>query len=118
MSGFYGNFVAKNVVQGYVDITSGAWTALQVGSTPQGNRSHIRVFIRGNPGDALALAYANKNAQGGFTTPTDGVKYVTVFPGGRTFIEPLGDSVTLYGRLVNKAASTRNYVKCVVTEYS
>lgn len=114
----YGDFVAKNVVQGSVDVPTTAWTPLQVGSTPQGNRRHVRIFIRGNPGDALALAYANKNAVGGFTTPTDSLKHVTVIPGGRTFIEPLGDSVTLYGRLVNKAASTRNYVRCVVTEYS
>jgi hypothetical protein len=78
----------------------------------------VRLFVKGNPGDALALAYANQSASGEFTTPTDDVGSTTIYPGGRTWIEPLSDRVALYGRLIAKAGSTRSTVNVIVTEFS
>lgn len=112
-----GNIVANYVVQGRVQVQS-SWTALQVGSTPHKGRFQIRIFVKGNPGDALALAYANQDSNGNFTTPSPLIKDNTIYPGGRTWIEPLSDRVALYGRLVAKAGSTRSTVNVIVTEFS
>lgn len=118
MSGLYGDFIAKYVTQGSTRVPATAWTLLSAnGSTNLAGRRHIRVFIRGNTGDALALEYVNKNADGTFTTPTTSVKLVTVRPGNSYWVEPLGDGVALYGRLVKKVGVTDNYVLVIVTEY-
>lgn len=118
MASMYGNNVAKYATQGRVQVQTTAWTALQVGSVPQSGRFSVRIFVKGNPGQALGLAYANISANGTFTTPTTSVQEVTIYPGGRTWIEPLSDKVQIYGRLVNKAASTNNSVHVVVTEFA
>lgn len=118
MASFYGNSVANNVVQGRVTCYATSWTALQVGSTPQSNRFSVRMFVKGNPGQALMLAYANINVDGTFTTPTPDIKGTTIYPGGRTWIEPLSDKVAVYGRLDKKAGATQNSVQVVVTEFS
>ena len=117
MAMFYGNSVANYVTQGEVMVYE-AWIALQVGSTPHSGRFAVRITSKGDPGQALALAYANQDASGSFTAPTTGTRYATIYPGGRTWIEPLSDKVTLYGRLVKKAGSTRNSVPVVITEFS
>jgi len=103
----YGVNVAKYAIQGRVSVLNSGWTALQVGSTPHSGRFSVRIFVKGNPGQALALTYVNIGLDGTFTDP-----------GGRTWIEPLSDRVTLYGRLVDKAAETRGSVVVIVTEYS
>ena len=115
----YGENVAKNVSQGTKTLGTGAWTALNAGSSILPNRTHVRIFVRGNPGMAVAIDYANINADGStFTTPTTDVRNTTVFPGGRTWIEPVGDKVQIYGRLVKKAGATDSSVKVIVTEFS
>lgn len=113
----YGESAAKHVIEGQVSCGTGAWTALNVGSAPLDGRTRVRIFVRGNIGMSLALAYANKNSSGGFTTPTTTVHQTTVVAGGSYFIEPLTDSVQLYGRLIKKAGATDSSVKVIVTEY-
>ena len=117
MAMMYGNNVAKYVTQTEVMVYA-EWIALQVGSVPQPSRFAVRIMVKGNPGQALALAYANIALDGTFTTPTTNTRYTTIYPGGRTWIEPLSDKVALYGRLVKKAGSTRNSVPVIVTEFS
>lgn len=113
----YGNSTAKYVIQGQVNIATGAWTALQAGTTPQKGRTSLRVSSRANPGLAIVLAYANVNIDGTFTTPTDTPANTTAYPGGRTFVEPVGEKVTVYGRLLLKAGATDTSAKIIVTEY-
>lgn len=106
MAGSYNDSVAKTVRQGAVGIVATRWTALQADST-LGNltpRRHLRIQLKSNPGGAMAIAYAPKNSDGTFTTPTDSVKLVTIMPGNTTWIEPVSDVVTVYGRLVKKKA--------------
>jgi len=118
MSIHYGESAAKFVNQGQVSVGANAWVPLNVGSAPQAKRTRVRIFVRGNIGMSVALAYANTNASGGFTTPTTTVAETTVVAGGTYFIEPLTDSVQMYGRLLNKAGTTDGSVKVIVTEYS
>lgn len=113
----YGESAAKHVIEGQKSCGTGGWTALNVGSAPLTGRTRLRIFVRGNIGMSLALAYANKNASGGFTTPTTTVAETTIVAGGTYFIEPLSDSVQLYGRLIKKAGVTDNSVKVIITEY-
>lgn len=118
MASFYGNQVANYVAQTRKVVVSTAWTALSVGDTPMQNRYAIRLFIRGNPGQALALTYVNCNADGSFTAPSTETRNCTIYPGGRTWIEPLSARVAVYGRLVKKAAATQNSVPVIITEFS
>jgi hypothetical protein len=113
----YGNSVAKYVIQGKVNIGTGAWTPLQVGSTPQKSRNMLRISSRANTGLTCALAYANIDIDGNFTTPTTTVAETTIVPGGRTWTEPVGDKVQVYGRLLLKAGATDTSAKLIVTEF-
>lgn len=118
MATFFGNSVANYVTQGRVNVLNSAWKALQVGTAPHSGRFAVRIFVKGNPGQALALTYVNRNADETFTVPTTQPKNCTIYPGGRTWIEPLSDRVTLYGRLIPKAAATQGSVEVIVTEFS
>lgn len=119
MAGLYGENVAKHVAQGSKTVGASAWVALTAGSSLLSNRTHIRIFVRGAPGMTLAIDYANINADGtSFTTPTSDVRHTTIFPGGRTWIEPISDRVQVYGRLLKKGGLTDSSVKVIVTEYS
>lgn len=126
MTNHYGETPAREVNQTVVQVDTSQWIALQVGSAPQNNRRHVEVFPKSVVGGALGLAYANgvvtNNNRGvsstAFTTPTDIVGNVALIPGGTLHAIPLGDNVTLYGRLINKAGATLGSVRVVVTEFS
>lgn len=126
MAGIYGDFAARTVSQGDVTITASAWVPLTssgssgitTGTTPITARRHIRLNIKSNPGGALAIAYAQKNLDGTFTTPTTSVKLVTVYPGNTTVVEPIGDSVQVFGKLVKKKGFTDDSIRVIVTEFA
>lgn len=111
----HGSPHAKFASQAAVGVNTTAWTALQVGSTPLDQRLWVELQVRGR--SALALAYANKAGDGTFTTPTDSIRNTKIIPAASFKVEPLGDSVALYGRVVPKAGSTQTSVKVIVTEY-
>lgn len=74
------------------------------------------IQVRGRA--ALALAFANQNADGTFTAPTIDVRRAPIIPAGSIHILPLGDSVQLYGRPVRKAGDTAsNSVQVSVVEF-
>lgn len=127
MAGNYGDFVARTVRQGDVAVVATAWVPLtssgSVGVTtntlPMSARRHIRYAIKADAGGALAVQYVTKNADGTFTTPTTAsVKTSTVFPGNSIVIEPIGDAVQVYGRLVKKKGFNLNSIRVIVTEFS
>lgn len=119
MAGMYGDFTAGRVNQGFVRVPATAWTVLSAnGSTPLPQRRHVRIFVRSKPGNSLGIAYSPKNADGTFTTPTDDVGAVTVYPGNTRWVEPVSDKVQVYGRLIKKAGSTDNNANVIVTEYA
>lgn len=99
-----------------------AWrplTATGITGTPQEARRQIRYNIKSNPGGALALQYVKKNMDGTFTTPTSAsVKTSTVYPGNTTVVEPIGDAIQVFGRLVKKKGFTFDSIRVIVTELS
>ena len=116
---YYGEGVARTVRQGAVNVTISAWTPLvYTGSTPLQGRRHVKIFVRGKVGAALALEYASKNADGTFTTPTTDIRLVTVYPGNSIIIEPVGDAVNIYGKMLKKVGNTDSSVRVVITEYA
>jgi len=118
MAGFNGDFVARTVSQSAVYVQKTAYTALQVGSTPLAGRRHIRIQVKGVVGQALAIAYVAKASDGTYTTPTTDVRLVTVYPGGSIWVEPLGDNVAIYGKMLPKVGVTASSVRVIVTEYA
>lgn len=119
MAGFYGDFLAKTVRQGAVNVLVSSWTPLvSSGSTPLNNRRHLRIFIRGKIGSAVAVAYSGLNADGTFTTPSPDIRLTTVFPGNSIWIEPISDKVNVYGKMLRKIGNTDNSVRVIVTEYA
>jgi|GEM_PF-2500599 len=122
MAGFYADSIARHVEQARVIVTTGRWTALQVGSSPMESRRHVRIQIKGKRGQAVAVSYANAdNTDGSFTTPTanaNSLKNATVYTGGAIWVEPVGDNVTIFGRMQAKAGVTDSSVACVVTEFA
>lgn len=126
MAAHYGLAPSNRVLQVVFNLKTTEYTALQSGSSPLNNRRHVRIQVQGEAGAAVALAYANgvttNDSRGvsstAFTTPTVSVSNVTFVPGATTWIEPLGDKVTIYGRLLQKKGFTENAVKVVVTEYA
>ena len=117
MSGLYGDFAAKTTQQGAINVLK-SWTPLcSNGSTPLAGRRQLRIFVRGKVGNALGIAYAPKNADGTFTAPTTDIRLVTIYPGGSIWVEPISDSVNVYGYLLDKVGATENSVRVVVTEY-
>lgn len=125
MAGNYGDFVARTVNQGYARVYATAYVPLTAsgtngdtsGTTPLTSRRQVRFHIKANPGGSLGIAYVAKNADGTFTVPTDDAKYVTVYPGGSIVVEPIGDAVNVYAKLIKKAGYTGNHVIVAITEY-
>lgn len=122
MAGLYGDFVAKTVAQGDCSVPATAWVPLTGtgnSGTPLAGRRHIRYQIKANPGGALALQYVARNADGTFTTPTSAsVKQSTVFPGNTITVEPIGDNIQVFGRLLKKKGFTFNSIRVIVTEFA
>lgn len=126
MAGTYNEGVAREAKQGDVSIVATAWRPLTAsgtggittGTTPLSARRHIRYNIKSNPGGALAVEYVARNQDGTFTTPTTSVKLATVFPGNTTVVEPIGDSIQVYGRLVAKKGFTFSSIRVIVTEFA
>ena len=122
----YGETPAREVVQQRLNVGTAEWVPLRAGAAPLNNRRHIRIQIKSPPGLALALEYANgvvtNNNRGvsstAFTAPTTGASGTTVMPGNSIFIEPLGDNVDIFGRLVQKKGETDNSITVIVTEYA
>lgn len=128
MAGSYGDFVARTVQQGDVSVPATAWVPLTSSGTngvttstsPMVARRHVRYQIKANPGGALAVMYVAKNADGTFSTPAanTNIKTATVFPGNTTIVEPIGDSVQVFGRLSKKKGFTYASIRVIVTEFS
>jgi len=126
MANTYGALIAQHVIQTTISIGTAAWVPLQVGSAPLNNRRHVKIQLRSEVGAALALEYANGEITTGpsgsqqiaFTAPTASGGNSTLLIGETTNWEPVGDKVTIYGRLVNKAGASENSIKVIVTEYA
>ena len=126
MANHYGETPARHIEQQRINVGNAAWALLQVGSAPLNNRRHIRYQLKSNPGGAMALAYANgvnENNSSGvtettWTAPTTGASGLTTIPGNSIYIEPVGDNVQVYGRLVKKKGETDNSITVIVTEYA
>lgn len=117
MAGQYGNNVVSFVSKGRVNV-SGSFVILAAnGSSNVGGRQYIRLYNRGNVGTTVAIAYANQNTDGTFTTPTDNVKDCELLAGGEKLTLPLKDTVSVYGKLLQKAGeSSNNSTDVIVTE--
>lgn len=124
----YGDAVARKVIQGDVAVPSGSWVPLTAsgvsgvttGTTPLQSRRHLRFQIKAAPGGALALQYVAKNLDGTFTTPTQSglIKISTVYAGQTIEVEPIGDSIQVFGRLSKKKGFTGDSIRVIVTEYA
>ena len=112
----YGNQVAKHVVQGTCKVNEASWSPIQVGSSPLEGRQWLEFQVRGTP--ALAIAYATKNLDGSYTTPTFSGHFGIVIPANSIKVIPVADNVTVYGRSVNKVGSTAGGTKIVVAEFA
>ena len=116
--------VAKTVKQGDVTLVTTAWKPLVSSfdsanpTMPMPTRRHVRIQLKSNPGGAMAIAYVQKNLDGTFTTPTLSVKLATVMPGNTTWVEPLGEVIQAYGRLVQKKGFTSNSIRAIITEFA
>lgn len=116
----YGNNIAKFVRQSSVKTNPSSWTLLASG--PAGEtfanltgRSYVQIQARG--AGALALEFANINADGTFTTPTKTAHSSMIIPANTIMTFPLSDQVALYGRYVAKINSSAGGMKVVVAEY-
>jgi len=128
MAGAYNDNVARIVTQGDVAIIATDWTPLTssgvsgvtTNTSPLQGRRHIRYAVKANAGGALALQYVAKNLDGTFTKPTatNLIKVSTVYPGNSVTIEPIGDSIQVFGRLVKKKGFTFSSIRVVVTEFA
>lgn len=128
MAGSYNDSVARTVEQGQVSIVTTTFRPLVAnttvangdssGQTPLKARRQVRYQIKANKGYTMAIAYSTKNADGTYTAPTTGVAHCTIIPGNSTVVEPLGDSVQIWGKLLLKAGATDNSARVIVTEYA
>lgn len=116
MANSFGNPVARYVIQGACRMNQANWTAIQVGTTPLSNRQWIQFQVRGTT--ALAVTFANRNANGTFTTPTVSGHQTMIYPRNAVIELPISEDVTVYGRSVNKIASTAGGCKVVVAEFA
>ena len=76
----------------------------------------MELQVRGTT--ALALAYATVNLDGSYTTPTVSGHHTIIIPRNAIKIIPVSDSVTVYGRAVNKIGSNAGGTKVVVAEFA
>ena len=122
-----GENVAKNVQQGKIRVVGTAWTLLSANGTSNlAGRTHVRLQTRGKAvGVVLALQYVNGTTTDAvtwsFTAPdtTVSVGESTQFRGTATWVEPVGDAVQIYGRMLLKAGVTvDNSLNVVVTEFA
>lgn len=118
MAGSFNDAVGRVVNQGRVNIIATAWLPLVVDTSPQNARRHIRYQLKSNPGGAMAVEYVKRNMDGTYTTPTTSVKLCTTYPGNTTVVEPIGDAIQVFGRLVKKKGFTSSSIVVVVTEFS
>ena len=122
----YGDAVARTVLQGDVAVVATAWVPLTASgtagvttnTTPLQQRRHVRYQLKSNPGGAMAVVYVQKNLDGTFTTPgsSTSVKTATVFAGNTTVVEPMGDAIQVFGKLVKKKGFTSSSIRVIVTE--
>ena len=115
----YGNQSSQFARQGSVSAVATVWRPLvSSGTLPLTGRSWIKIFVKGKVGNALAIEYVStKNADGTFTTPTSDVRLCTIYPGQSYIVEPLGDTINVYGRLVKKVGATESSVRVIVSEF-
>ena len=115
----YGNQSSSFARQGSVSCVATVWRPLvSSGSLPLTGRSWIKIFVKGRLGHSLALEYVNvKNADGTFTAPTGDTRLTTIYPGMSYIVEPLADTVNVYGRLVLKVGATGASVRVIVSEF-
>lgn len=126
MAGNYGENVAKNVTQGKVRVSDSSWTLLSANGTSNlSGRTHVRLQTRGKAvGVVLALQYVdgiNSTGTYSFTAPasTVSVGESTQYRGTATWVEPVGDRVQIYGRMLLKAGATgSSSLNVIVTEYA
>ena len=127
MAGSYGENVAKNVQQGKVRVTNSSWTLLSAnGSSNLAGRTHVRLQTRGKAvGDVLALQYVlgERGTDGSysFSAPvaTVSVGESIQFRTGATWVEPVGERVQIYGRMLLKAGATQsNTLNVICIEYA
>lgn len=131
MAGLYGDFTAKTIRQSSIALTTSAWTPLVTSSTltdgsvdtatPLAGRRQVRIQAKSSAGGAIALQYGSKKADGTYEVPVttgSSVKLSTVMPGNTTWVEPIGDAIQMYGRLVKKAGFADNSIRVIVTEYA
>ncbi len=132
MAGSYNDPVARVVLQGDVAVTASAWvpltasgsTGVTTGTLPVVGRRQIRYCIKSNPGGALALQYVSRTMKPDgtyeYVTPTSSslIKTSTVYPGNTTVVEPIGDAIQVFGRLVKKKGFTFNSIRVVVSEFA
>ena len=116
MANFFGTTIARYVVQGSCKANQSTWTPMRVGATNLVGRQWVELQVRGTT--ALAIAFANVNADGTFTTPTVSGHHTIIIPRNAIKIFPVSDSVTIYGRSVNKMASNAGGCKVVVAEFA
>jgi len=116
MSNFFGNPVARSVFQSTSKVNANTWTPIRVGLTNLKNRQWMEIQVRGTT--ALAIEYANVNADGTFTTPTNTAHSTIIIPRNAIKVIPVSDDVTVYGRSVNKMGSTAGGCKIVVAEFA
>lgn len=122
----FGENVATNVQQGKIRVIGTAWTLLSAnGSSNLAGRTHVRLQTRGKAvGVVLALQYVNGVNTSGtytFTAPASTVSVgdSTQFRGTATWVEPVGDRVQIYGRMLLKAGVTvDNSLNVIVTEFA
>lgn len=111
----YSNKTANSAFEGAVWAATDAWTALQVGTAPVKGRAWIEIQVKGPT--ALALAYANKNTDGTFTSPTGDTRAKIIIPANSVKIIPVSDTLVVYGRAIAKAGNTDNGSKIAVVEF-
>ena len=79
-------------------------------------RQWIKIQPRGTDNIRMAIKYANRNADGTFTTPTDTAHDAIVYPSTIILEEPISDDVRIYARAVQNGGS-RGGFKVVCAEY-
>lgn len=122
----FGENIATNVQQGKIRVPSNAWVLLSANGTSNlVGRTHVRLQTRGKAvGVTLALQYVNGiNTTGTFTftapATTVSVGESTQFRGTATWVEPVGDRVQIFGRMLLKAGVTvDNSLNVIVTEFA
>jgi len=116
MSMGYGNNISRQVRNGIAKV-SPTWTRLlATGTTPMPGRQWIEIQARGTT--AIAIGYSNKGSDGLFAEPSYNAHSAKIIPTNAFKGEPLGDSVMMWGRAVNKVTSAAGGCKVIVTEYS